>query len=124
MACTAADLITAAEVRDATGAACTTCPASSSLSVVGIVANPCSMDVDFVTLDSCLASQWEVTSASGMGMAMVKSCAGVVTHHTVPAGGTVESVQSWGRMSRDSYRLMVYFDDPARSTAGTAFAVH
>ena len=92
--------------------------------MVALVSNPCSTDLDFITVDHCLASTWEVASSSGSATAMVKVCVPGKARHTVPAGGTVESAQRWGTKRPGTYRLMVYFDDAASSTATTGFTVH
>jgi len=124
LACTAADLTLDAEVRDAKGVACTTCPSGESLSMVGLVRNPCPTDLGFVTTDGCLASTFEtVDLLGGLGQAAMQHCTGAKTTHVVPAKGTKEEVMAWGRMSPSDYRLTVYFDDAARSTATTKFAV-
>ncbi len=112
-------------MRDAAGVACSSCPATDPLSVVAIVRNPCADDHDFVTTGTCLASTWSVVDLiSGMGTAMGKICGAAITAHTVSAGGTVEDVQSWGRMGASDYELSISFDDAARSSASTLFTVY
>jgi len=120
--CTKADLILSGEVRDAAGVAGTSFGPKDALTMVAIVTNLCPMDVTFTTPWTCLFTGWNVTSSSGMGSGMAVACAGVVTSWTVPAGGTLEEGQAWGRLAVDSYVLDVTADIPA-ATATTSFSV-
>ena len=119
--CTEADLILSGEVRSA-GAVGTSFGPKDALTMVAIVTNLCPMDVTFTTPSTCLFTGWSVTSSSGMGSGMAVACAGVVTTWTVPAGGTLEEGQAWGRLAVDTYVLDVTADIPA-ATATTSFSV-
>ena len=120
--CTSADLILTAEVRDSTGAAGTSFAAREALTMVAIVTNLCPMDITFTTPSTCLFTGWSVSDSRGTGTGVGVACGGALTTWTVPAGGSLEEGQAWGRLAADSYTLDVTADVPAAS-ASTAFSV-
>lgn len=109
-ACTDADLVWTAEVRDSTGAAGTVFSPRQPLTMVGVVSNPCSSDVTITTPDSCLVNGYSVTDSQGQGMGVGVACAAVLTDWVVPAGGTVEDSTGWGRLTPESYVLDISFN--------------
>jgi hypothetical protein len=121
-ACTVADLLWTAEVRDATGAAGTVFSPRQPLTVAGVVSNPCSSDVSFTTPDSCLVTSYSVTDSRGQGMGVGIACAAVLTSWVVPAGGTVEESTNFGRLTPESYVLDVSFNY-GNHTGSQAFVV-
>lgn len=120
--CTTADLVWTAEVRDATGAAGTVFSPRQALTVVGVVSNPCGSDVSFVTPDACLVTGYSITDSRGMGMGVGVVCAAVITPWTVPAGGSIEDSEVWGRLTPESYVLDISFNYQ-NHTASQAFVV-
>jgi hypothetical protein len=121
-ACTDADLVWTAEVRDATGAAGTVFSPRQPLTVVGVVSNPCSSDVTITTPDSCLVNGYSVTDSRGQGMGVAVACAAVLTDWVVPAGGSVEESTAFGRLTPESYVLDVSFNY-GNHVASQAFVV-
>jgi hypothetical protein len=121
-ACTEADLLLTAEVRDSAGVAGTSFGPRDSLSMVAVLSNPCAVDVTFTTSADCLFTGWSVEDSRGAGTGVGVACAAVVTSWTVPAGGSLEGSQSWGTMRVDTYVLTVTADVPA-GKAATKFSV-
>ena len=121
-ACTVADLVWTAEVRDANGVAGTAFVPQQPLTMAGVVSNPCSSDITFTTPDSCLVNGYSVTDSRGMGMGVGVACAAVLTSWVVPAGGTVEDSTGFGRMRAESYVLDISFNY-GNHTASQAFVV-
>jgi len=125
-ACTVADLVFSAEVRDPSGAACTTCPAEVILDFVGVVDNPCANDVVLTTGSSCLVAGWTLTEVySGTTLLNGKpGCYEVETDWVVSASGSVEeSFDSYTTWQEVEHLLDVTFGDLPSSTASARFDI-
>jgi hypothetical protein len=109
--CTEADLSFAVEVRDSTGP-CTTCSASDRISLVGIVENPCSDDVDLATMTEYLTTGGSATGPTGMGMGWSGgSSGGGPFAWTVPAGASVEEATVLGFLDVGPWSASLTFGD-------------
>ncbi len=125
-ACTVADLVFSAEVRDPSGTACTTCPADMLLDLVGVVSNPCTSDLTLTTSSSCLVAGWTITEVySGTTiLAGVPGCYSVVTDWVVPAVGSIEETfDTYTTWQEVEHQLDVTFNDASASTATTRFDI-
>jgi hypothetical protein len=125
-ACTVADLVYTAEVRDPTGAACTTCPADVPLDLVGAVSNPCSSDLTLTTGSSCLVNGWTVIEGhTGSTVLTGKpGCFEAETDWVVSAGGDVEeSFDTFSTWQELVFQLDIVFGDSASTTATTRFDI-
>lgn len=120
---TSDDLLWSVEIQDGTGAASSSWPSTTSLSVVGVVSNPCSVDLDFtVSCSTDFVSDVELEDSHGMGMGMGIACGGPVTTWTVPAGGRLEDPFLWGTLKADTYVAKVGF--MTGITATTSFSTY
>lgn len=125
-ACSETDLVFSAEVRDPTGAPCSTCPADEPLDFVGVVRNPCADDVILTTGSACLVADWTltVTHTGVIILSGSRECAAVMTDWVVPAGGSIEdTVDSYATYQEIEHRLEVVFDDAASTSAAVTFDI-
>ncbi len=123
-ACGVRELIWYAEVRDASGTAGSSFPASASLTMVGGVRNPCDEAVSFETTSTCLVTSWEVTDADGRGGGMGQACGGAITTWTLAPGDSAEEDASWGTLRVQDYRLDIVYETAAPITSSTSFEIY
>jgi hypothetical protein len=116
-ACTDADLLLTAEVRDSAGVSGTSFGPRDVLSMVAVLSNPCATDIVVSLAADCLFTGWSVEDSRGSGTGVGIACRPIATSWTVPAGGTLEESQSWGSLRVDNYVLTVSADVPAGSAA-------
>jgi hypothetical protein len=125
-ACTVADLVFSAEVRDPSGSPCSTCPADVPLDLVGVVSNPCSSDLTLTTGSSCLVTGWTVSEGHTGTTVLtgVPGCYEAETDWAVGAGGSVEeSFDSFSTWQELVFRLDIVFGDSASTAASTRFDI-
>jgi hypothetical protein len=95
------DLVPVLEVRDPTGAACTSC--SGVLTLAAGFANPCAADV-VVELDPlCFVTSWSITSPTA-DLGLAGCVGGSPTATTVVAGGALEQTAPVGTLTTGNWR--------------------
>jgi len=120
--CTAADLVYTAEARDSSGACTDYCDANDPIDLVGIVTNPCGSDIVLVAEWDCLVSLWEVVNTgTGDEDSIGVECLPVPTQWSIPAGGSLEEVWTYGIMDAGDYQLTVTFHRGPRSAPTTFY---
>ena len=113
------DLILRAEVRDASGP-CTTCD-PSGLSGVGLVENPCDVEIVLRTPSTCLVTEMRLAPDGGTALTEAPLCGDAETDHRVPPGGAVEQVLPFAGTlpSTTPATLTVTYDKAPPNTATT-----
>ena len=112
-----------AEVRDQSGP-CTTCSFGDYITVVGIVENPCSIDLNYQATEDCVVSEFIIMNQeSGSSSEYPMTCAGGSTVTLIPSGGELTKTRPAGRLSAANYYLTVSFKDPGDTIAELYFSV-
>ena len=112
-----------AEVRDQSGP-CTTCSFGDYITVVGIVENPCSIDLNYQATEDCVVSEFIIMNQeSGSSSEYPMTCAGGSTVTLIPGGGELTKTRPAGRLSAANYYLTVSFKDPDDTIAELYFSV-
>ena len=112
-----------AEVRDQSGP-CTTCSFGDYITVVGIVENPCAVDLNYQATEDCVVSEFIVMNQeSGSSSEYPMTCAGGSTVTLIPGGGELTKTRPAGRLSVANYYLTVSFKDPDETVAELFFGV-
>ena len=112
-----------AEVRDQSGP-CTTCSFGDYITVVGIVENPCAIDLNYQATEDCIVSEFIVVNQeSGSSSEYPMTCVGGSTVTLIPSGDELTKTRPAGRLSPANYYLTVSFKDPDATVAELFFHV-
>lgn len=123
--CTPSDLIWSVEVRDSNGAG-QSFASDASLSLAGVVSNPCDTTLSFSSVSTCLIGSAIVHGNSGSAQASFlyePTCGMAMTDWDVPPMGSVEEVVPLGTRPVDFYMVDLYFGDTGVHYAYTTFEV-
>lgn len=114
---TARDLVYTVEVRDSRGVAGTSFATTESLTVAGVVTNPCPTEITFSTSNTCLVTDIVMSGSGSMGYGVSFACGGAVTLWSVTPGASIEVAEVVGRLPADTYEVTANFN--LRGTSAT-----